>query len=118
MFNASIIAKASVSASPGGYRNPFSSSITTSSDPCLFAATGTHPVAIAFCRLRESWVLVNTSVCECLPVSFLEAAAHSCAILSPHDPDGFATRFGNNVVDGGYASGLRWLLEGNWSEAG
>jgi glycosyltransferase involved in cell wall biosynthesis len=68
--------------------------------------------------LLESRVLVNTSVSECLPVSFLEAAAHSCAILSPHDPDGFASRFGYHVKGGDYAEGLRWLLEGNWGQAG
>ncbi len=68
--------------------------------------------------LSSSWVLVNTSVSECLPVSFLEAAAHGCAILSPHDPDGFASGFGYHVKGGDYASGLRWLLEGNWKELG
>ena len=68
--------------------------------------------------LSSSWVLVNTSVSECLPVSFLEATAHGCAILSPHDPDSFATGFGYHVERGDYASGLRWLLDGNWREAG
>jgi hypothetical protein len=68
--------------------------------------------------LREGWVLVITSVSECLPVSFLEAESYSCAILGPYDPDGFATRFGYHVVDGDCTSGLRWLLEGNWREVG
>jgi len=69
--------------------------------------------------LEESWVLVNTSVHECLPVSFLEAAAHRCAILSPHDPDGFATRFGYHAAARDYAKGLSWLLEGDrWRERG
>jgi glycosyltransferase involved in cell wall biosynthesis len=69
--------------------------------------------------LSESWALVNTSVSECLPVSFLEAAAHGCAILSPHDPDGFAASSGYHVRDEDYASGLRWLLEdSNWRTAG
>ncbi len=69
--------------------------------------------------LEESWVLVNTSVHECLPVSFLEAAAHGCAILSPHDPDGFATRFGYHAAAGDYAEGLGWLLEDErWREGG
>ena len=44
--------------------------------------------------LEKSWILVNTSVSEGLPVSFLEAAAHHCAILSPNDPDGFTRNFG------------------------
>jgi glycosyltransferase involved in cell wall biosynthesis len=69
--------------------------------------------------LDESWVLVNTSVHECLPVSFLEAAAHRCAILSPHDPDGLATRFGYHAAAGNYTEGLGWLLEGDrWRERG
>ena len=69
--------------------------------------------------LEESWVLVNTSVHECLPVSFLEAAAHGCAVLSPHDPDGFASRFGYHAAAGDYAYGLGWLLEDDrWRERG
>lgn len=69
--------------------------------------------------LDESWVLVNTSHVECLPVAFLEAAAHRCSILSPHDPDGFATRFGHHVTGDDYESGLRWLLEDErWREKG
>ncbi|UCD46102.1 MAG: glycosyltransferase, partial [Candidatus Bathyarchaeota archaeon] len=47
--------------------------------------------------LDSSWIVVNTSVSECLPVSFLEAGAHGCAILSFHDPDGFASNFGYHV---------------------
>jgi glycosyltransferase involved in cell wall biosynthesis len=69
--------------------------------------------------LGESRVLVNTSVSECLPVSFLEAAAHGCAILSFHDPDGFASRFGYHVSDGDLDRGLRNLLEDEaWKEKG
>lgn len=68
--------------------------------------------------LNGSQVLVNTSVSECLPVSFLEAAAHGCAILSAHDPDGFASRFGFQVRDS-YEVGLEWLLIGdNWRRRG
>ena len=61
--------------------------------------------------LEEAWILVNTSVSEGFPVSFLEAAAHGCAILSPHDPEGFASRFGYYVGDGDLDAGLRYLLE-------
>ena len=68
--------------------------------------------------LSGSRVLVNTSVSECLPVSFLEAAAHGCAILSPHDPDGFASRFGFHVRES-YEDGLEWLLDDdNWRRRG
>jgi len=69
--------------------------------------------------LERSWVLVNTSVSECLPVSFLEAAAHRCAILSFHNPDGFASEFGYHVTDGDLDKGLRFLLEDDrWRERG
>jgi glycosyltransferase involved in cell wall biosynthesis len=69
--------------------------------------------------LERSWVLVNTSVSECLPVSFLEAAAYRCAILSFHDPDGFASGFGYHAADGDLDRGLRFLLEeDNWREKG
>ena len=69
--------------------------------------------------LDEAWVLVNTSVSECLPVSFLEAAAHGCAILSFHDPDGFANRFGYYAADGELDTGLVHLFaEERWKEKG
>lgn len=69
--------------------------------------------------LDDSWILVNTSVSECLPISFLEAAAHGCSILSPHDPDGFASRFGVHSAHTELDTGLRWLLrDENWREKG
>jgi glycosyltransferase involved in cell wall biosynthesis len=69
--------------------------------------------------LEEAWILVNTSVSEGFPVSFLEAAAHGCAILSPHDPEGFSSRFGHHVGDGGLDAGLRFLLDsGRWKRKG
>lgn len=69
--------------------------------------------------LGESWVLVNTSVSECLPVSFLEAAAHSCAILSFHDPEGFASKFGYHAMDTNLDQGLCFLLEDDkWKDRG
>ena len=69
--------------------------------------------------LGNAWILVNTSVSECLPVSFLEAAAHGCAILSFHDPDGFSNRFGFHASEGRLEAGLRWLLEEDrWRELG
>jgi glycosyltransferase involved in cell wall biosynthesis len=69
--------------------------------------------------LEEAWVLVNTSVSEGFPVSFLEAAAHGCAVLSPHDPEGFASRFGRHVGDGDLDAGLRFLLDSDrWKRRG
>lgn len=69
--------------------------------------------------LEASWVLVNTSVREGLPNSFIEACGHGCAILSAVDPDGFTTRFGAPVEDGNFAEGLRRLLRNDsWRAAG
>lgn len=68
--------------------------------------------------LESSWVLCNTSVSECLPVAFLEASSAGCSILSPHDPDGFASRFGYHVSND-YEFGLQWLFENDrWKERG
>ena len=61
--------------------------------------------------LSKSWILANTAAREGLPNSFIEAAAHGCAILSAVDPDGFASRFGRQVTDDNFAAGLRYLLE-------
>jgi glycosyltransferase involved in cell wall biosynthesis len=62
---------------------------------------------------KKSWIYVNTSIRECLPVAFLEAAAHKCAILSSENPDDFAENFGYQVKDNnlaGYIEGLSVLL--------
>jgi intergrase/recombinase len=49
----------------------------------------------------------------------VEDAAYGCAILSPHDPDGFATRFGYHAAARDYAKDLSRLLEGGrWRERG
>ncbi len=72
--------------------------------------------------LRRSWILVNTSSRECLPVSYLEAGVERCAILSHCDADDFASRFGFWARKGDlddFAEGLEWLLKGDrWKEAG
>lgn len=72
--------------------------------------------------LEESWILVNTSWREGLPISFVEAAGHQCAILSPLNPDDFASQFGywaeKDTLDD-LAYGLNCLLEDNrWRELG
>ena len=69
--------------------------------------------------LEKSWILVNTSMREGLPVSFLEAAANRCAILSGVDPDGFASKFGYCVKDDNFVEGLEFLLKDErWKERG
>ena len=61
--------------------------------------------------LRDSWILVNTAAREGLPITFVEAAAHGCAILSACDPDGFASRFGYHASALDFEAGLRVLLK-------
>jgi glycosyltransferase involved in cell wall biosynthesis len=61
--------------------------------------------------LARSWILVNTSLREALQTTFIEAAAHRCAILSYLDPEGFASRFGQVAGPGELADGLRRLLQ-------
>ena len=62
---------------------------------------------------EESWVLVNGSLREGLPLVFIEAAGHGCAILSRLNPDGFASRFGFCLRDGDFEKGLAVLLSSN-----
>jgi glycosyltransferase involved in cell wall biosynthesis len=69
--------------------------------------------------LERSWALVNTSVREALPVSFLEALAHETPIVSGEDPDGLTSRFGFRVLGDDYDAALSRLLEsGDWAEKG
>ncbi|HWL71882.1 MAG TPA: glycosyltransferase family 4 protein [Geminicoccus sp.] len=78
-----------------------------------FAST-THGEALA-----GSWIMVNTATREAMPNSFIEAAAHGCAIMSFVDPDGFASRFGYHAARDDFAAGLAWLLENDrWRERG
>jgi len=44
--------------------------------------------------LRKSWILVNTSIHEALPVSFLEAFAYKTPVISCQDPDKLTSTFG------------------------
>jgi glycosyltransferase involved in cell wall biosynthesis len=69
--------------------------------------------------LSESWILVSTGARRGLPDAFVDGAAHSCAILSDADPDGFATRFGYYATHGDLAAGLETLLANDaWRELG
>jgi glycosyltransferase involved in cell wall biosynthesis len=53
--------------------------------------------------LSDTWIFVSTAVREGLPLTFLEAAAYGCPIISRVDPDEFASRFGKQVHDDDYA---------------
>jgi glycosyltransferase involved in cell wall biosynthesis len=72
-----------------------------------------------FAYLSEAWVLINTAAREGLPLTFIEAAANGCAILSACNPDGYASNFGYHVTDGDFARGLDLLLaDDKWRMAG
>ncbi len=43
---------------------------------------------------RNAWALINTSVHEALPVSFLEAFAYGKPVISCQNPDNMVSRFG------------------------
>jgi len=69
--------------------------------------------------LDESWILVNTSIREGFPTSFLEAMGHRCALLSRVNPDGVTAQFGYHAKSDDFATGLANLLEGDaWREKG
>jgi len=71
--------------------------------------------------LSEAWILINTSRYECLPVSFLEALAHKCAILSTQNPENYTNNFGVHTEPNvkALASGLSLLLTNDsWRELG
>ncbi len=68
--------------------------------------------------LSDTWVLVNTAAREGLPLSFLEAAAYGCAILSAVDPDQFASRFGQHVIKNNFEVAISQLLENQPLEKG
>ena len=62
---------------------------------------------------------MNTSYREGLPNSFLEAAAHGCAILASVNPDDFTRRFGAHAAHDDFESCLSQLLEDNeWQARG
>jgi glycosyltransferase involved in cell wall biosynthesis len=44
--------------------------------------------------LREAWLLLNTSIHEALPISFLEALSFEAPIVAGQDPDEVTSRFG------------------------
>jgi len=69
--------------------------------------------------LEKSWILVNTSIHEGLPQTFIEACAYKCALLSSVNPDDFASKFGYHVKNDDFENGLMWLLnDDNWKIKG
>jgi glycosyltransferase involved in cell wall biosynthesis len=72
--------------------------------------------------LSSAWVLVNTSLYECLPVSFLEALSYKCALLSTVNPDDYTAMFGRYCKSSylyDIVKELQFLLEyDNWRVLG
>lgn len=61
--------------------------------------------------LSKSWILCLPSLREGLPIAFLEALAHKCALLSSVNPDNIVSKFGYYVFDNNFRRGLQALLE-------
>ena len=68
----------------------------------------------------DAWILLNTSAREALPITFIEAAGHGCAILSTVNPDNFAIDFGYYASSpNGIEEGLSILISNNnWRSKG
>ena len=60
--------------------------------------------------LSSSWILLNTSVREGLPISFLEAGAYGNAIVSSLNQEGYPSLFGDFVKDKNFETAIRELV--------
>lgn len=60
--------------------------------------------------LSKAWVLLLPSIREGLPLAFLEALAHKCALLSSVNPDNITNRFGYHVKNDNFERGLYTLI--------
>jgi len=69
--------------------------------------------------LSRSWILCLPSIREGLPIAFLEALAHKCALLSTVNPDNIVKSFGYYAKSGSLSKGLKRLLEDDeWMKRG
>ena len=69
--------------------------------------------------LGKSWALLNTSIREALPISFLEALACKTPIISGENPDDLVSKYGYHVKDDEFESGLNWLIDSDeWRRKG
>lgn len=67
--------------------------------------------------LSSSWLLMNPSIHEALPLSFLEALSHGTPIVSCQNPDDITSRFGRVVPNAlGHGLGLAPLFAAAISE--
>lgn len=64
--------------------------------------------------LASAWILVNTSIHEALPVSFLEALLFEMPIVSCQNPEGLVSRFGvyTGRWDGSGLEGVPLFVQG------
>lgn len=60
--------------------------------------------------LERSWALVNTSVREALPVSFLEALAHETLLISGENPDYLTQAYGYVVHSDDYIKSIELMI--------
>ena len=63
--------------------------------------------------LSRSWVMVLPSIREGLPIAFLEALSHGCALLSSVNPDNIVSKFGYYAAKDEFEKGLCALLKDN-----
>jgi len=65
--------------------------------------------------LDNAWIYLNCSIKECLPIAFLEACAHRCAIVSHMNPDNFANEYGVHIKGGEdaheYVDAIQYLID-------
>ena len=69
--------------------------------------------------LAKSWALLNTSIREALPISFLEALASRTPVISGENPDNLVSKYGYHVQGDDFDSALDWLINSeDWHRKG
>jgi len=66
-----------------------------------------------FKLLSKCWVMILPSIYEGLPIAFLEALSHECALLSSVNPDNIVSKFGYWAKNDDFEEGLHKLLSNN-----
>ncbi len=63
--------------------------------------------------IGRAWILLNTSVREGIPATFLEAMSQKTCIVSDVDPDNYTSNFGVAVENGDYVGAIKKAIENN-----